>query len=243
MKRILICFSYKGTNFAGYQIQNNGRTVQEDLQNAIKQVINQDVKLIVSGRTDAKVHAIRQYAHFDCDITFDATKLVFPLNDILPNDIKVISTKEVDCNFNANFDVKKKTYMYVLKCGEVSPMEYDLVSQCDFELDIDKMRVSSSDLIGLHNFKSFCASKTSVKTFEREIYDIQIVKEGDYLKFFVTGNGFLYNMVRIIVGTLVDIGRGKLSPQTIKTMLSSDNRNVGGRTAQPQGLYLYDVEY
>lgn len=244
MKRILICFSYNGSAYSGYQTQKNAKSVQQTIEDALSKKLSQTIKLTATGRTDAGVHALCQYAHFDADIKFDAEKIVKIAKVVLPQDIVVYSAKQVPNDFNARFDVKKKTYMYVFsKNKKLLPFEHNLATFLDIEVDVQKMQNASQMLLGQHDFRAFCSSGTTVVDFVRTIYDIKIENTQDYLKFFVSGNGFLYNMVRIIVGTLIDIGSGKLDPSCLEKMLSTGKRELGGKTAKPNGLYLYDVEY
>ena len=244
MRRLLLCLSYKGTNYHGFQIQNNGNSVQGELEKAIKQITNENITVFPSGRTDAGVHALKQYVHFDTNSNIKCQNLVNALNTFLPVDIKVNDITEVDDTFHARYNVKKKTYMYVLYKGKVlNPLVADLVAPLEYKIDIEKVRMAKELLKGEHNFKAFCSSGTSVTDFVRTIYDISLEEKDDYIIIKVTGNGFLYNMVRIIVGTLVDIGRGKLEPSIIEKMLQTGDRSLGGSTAKGQGLYLYNVEY
>ncbi len=244
MRRILICFGYKGTGYAGYQKQPGKNTIQEKLENAIQSVTKEKITVFASGRTDAGVHAIKQYAHFDTQSRIKTEKIVEALNTFLPQDIRVFSAKEVDENFNARFNAKKKTYIYVFSTQQVlNPLFYDMATELKYKLDFDKVEQAMNMLKGEHNFKAFCSSGSSVENFERTIFDFSLQKQGDYLVFKVTGNGFLYNMVRIMIGTIVDVGRGKLELDNIQKMFETGERKYGGKTVSANGLYLYDVEY
>lgn len=244
MKRVLICFGYKGTLYSGYQKQPSKITVQEILEKAIQKVINEKTTIYSSGRTDAGVHAIKQYAHFDTNSNVSMQKLPQAINTFLPGDIRVFEAKIVDDNFHARYNVKKKTYIYVLSNSNVvSPLFYDMVTPLKYQLDMQKVNDAIKIIKGKHNFKAFCSSGTSAKDFDREIFDIQVIEQSNYLVFKVTGNGFLYNMVRIIVGTLIDIGRGRIQLENIDKMFKTGDRSLGGKTLPARGLYLFDIEY
>lgn len=244
MKRILLTLSYKGTNYCGFQIQNNGISIQQVLENALEKLFLKPIKVYASGRTDAGVHALKQKVHFDCEISFSIERLSMAINNFLPNDIRVLDAIEVPQDFHARFSAKRKTYMYVFTKGQiVSPILYDLVSKLDFNVNIQTMQKESLKLLGEHDFTAFCASNSGAKDFVKTIYDITIEEKSNYLIFKICGSGFLYNMVRIIVGTFIDIGRGKLPTDVIDKMLESGDRRIGGMTADAKGLYLYDVNY
>ncbi|MBQ3493797.1 MAG: tRNA pseudouridine(38-40) synthase TruA [Clostridia bacterium] len=242
--RILIKFAYNGSNYSGYQKQDNAASIQQTIEQAFSEKLGQQIKLCASGRTDAKVHALCQCAHFDCDIKFSPEKFVEIAKCILPEDIVVYQAKQVADDFDARKDVKRKTYMYVYaKKRERIPFTYNFAPFLERCVNIEKMKLASKQLLGTNNFKAFCASGSQVKTFERTIYSVDIEDTTDFLTFKITGNGFLYNMVRIIVGTLMDIGSGLLEEGAIQKMLKTGDRKHGGRTAKAQGLYLFDVEY
>ena len=242
--RILLNISYNGSKFCGFQKQNNGVSIQSELENALQKVCNEQISVTPSGRTDAKVHAINQCVHFDTQSKIAMQKMPQAVNTFLPPDIRVNEAKQVDGDFHARKSVKKKTYMYVFsKSKIISPFEYDFVSPLEYDVDVNLIETMSKNLLGTHNFKAFCSSGTSATSFERTIYDVTVEEKENKLIFKITGNGFLYNMVRIIVGTLVDVGRGKLPTNTIQKMLETGDRNLGGKTAKPNGLYLYNIEY
>ena len=214
MRRILLTIEYDGTNYSGWQKQPNVKTVQEEIEKAIMQSLNQKVEVYGSGRTDAGVHALNQKAHFDLALPVPISKLSEILNNVLPDDIVIKKAEEV-----TRVGVVKKP------------------------LDIDKMRECASLLVGEHDFQGFCSANTATDNFVRTIYDITIAREGEFIKVDVSGSGFLYNMVRIIVGTLVDFSLGRLSLEDIKCALASGDRSKSGQTMSPHGLYLKDVEY
>lgn len=242
--RILICFSYNGALYSGYQKQNNAKSVQQTIEDALTQKLGQQITLTATGRTDAGVHALCQYAHFDANITFPAEKIVQIAKAVLPEDIKIYSATQVADDFHARKNVKKKTYMYVFnKNAKLIPFLKDTAAFLETDVDLQKMQVASKSLLGQHDFRAFCSAGSSVKDFVRTIYSVDIEQNDESLVIKVCGNGFLYNMVRIIVGTLVEIGTGKLNMDCIEKMLKTGDRTFGGKTAKPQGLYLFTVEY
>ncbi len=245
MRNILLEISYKGTNYKGFQRQKNTQeTIENYLAVAIKNVFCEDVKITASGRTDAGVHALKQCINFQTSKNIDVKIIPRALNTYLPQDIRVNDAKEVDENFNARFSTKKKTYMYVVRQSEIaSPILWDMVTHCQYSLDEQKINECVKKIIGTHNFKAFSSANTDVKDYERTIYNFTFEKKDNFLIFKITGNGFLYNMVRIIIGTILDISRGNLDIEIIDKMFETGERAIGGKTAKPNGLYLYNVEY
>lgn len=245
MRNILLELSYKGTNYKGFQRQKNTQeTIENYLANAIKNVFCEDVKITASGRTDAGVHALKQCVNFKTSKNIQTQNIPRALNTYLPQDIRVKNAKEVDENFSARFSAKKKTYLYVVRQGEIaSPILWDMVANYPYKLDEQKIDDCVKKFVGTHNFKAFASSNTDVKDFNRTIYNFTFQKKDNFLIFKITGNGFLYNMVRIIIGTILDIARGKLDIDIIDKMFETGDRSIGGKTAKPNGLYLYDVEY
>ena len=223
MRRVLIKIEYDGREFYGFQKQAGKRTIQEELENALFKLTGEKIEVFASGRTDRGVHALDQAVHFDLNQTIPAKNIIVALNNLLPNDISVNSARYVKDDFNSRFDIKSKTYVYkIYNSNKKSAILADRSVFINYNLDIEKMIEASKLLIGKHNFKGFCASDTKVTNFEREIFDISIKKRGKYLTFEVTGSGFLYNMVRIIVGTLIDVGRGNLSNNDIEKALKTE---------------------
>ena len=243
MKNILVGVSYLGTNYSGWQRQDNALGIQEVIENAFEEITNQKVEIFASGRTDAGVHAIEQC--FSCKTKFaDVKKLPLALNSKLPSDIRILWSKEVDDNFHARYSAHKKTYTYRVKEGNIeSPFDTNTCAYVPYKLNLDKMVDASKYIIGEHNFKAFCSSGTSVPNFTRIIYHFNIKKDGDLYTFEICGNGFLYNMVRIIVGTMVDVGRGKMCPEKIPEIINSKDRANAGKTMPAKGLMLKCVEY
>lgn len=246
MKKILLTIQYDGTNFCGWQTQKNGRSVQSVLEEALSNLLNEKITLYASGRTDSGVHAIAQTAHFETSSNFDIKKLPIAVNSKLPSDVAVLKAKYVSKNFHARFSVKKKTYLYRTyfsnfplplfenKKLKIPPRILD---------NFDKITEAKNYLIGTHNFKAFCSSQTQTQSFERTIFDIKIKKSKNNLDFYITGNGFLYNMVRIIVGTLLAVGEGKILPSDLPKIIKSQDRTKAGKTLPPYALYLFNVKY
>ncbi len=242
--RILLTISYDGTDFCGYQIQPNGRTVEEVLNTAIETLTGKKVKSVASGRTDSGVHALCQKVHFDTDFAIPPEKFANALNPLLPKDVKVIKSQRVADTFNARFSSKKKTYRYSLFIASVEePLETRYKALINFTPDIELMKKGAKIIEGEHDFKCFLASGSSVKDTVRTVYSIKIVKSGKHIDIYVTGNGFLYNMVRMIAGALVKVGEGKLSLDSLQEMISSGERKNKIVTMPAKGLTLYEVNY
>lgn len=242
--RILLKIAYDGTDFFGYQVQPNKRTVESELKRCLDNLLGEDVKLVASGRTDSGVHALSQCVHFDTQTKIPIKNIKDALNSVLPSDLRVISSKKVSNDFSARYSCKKKTYRYSCYLSKTqNPLLERYKTLVEYPLDIEKMKEVVSILEGEHDFKCFLKTGSSVKTTVRTIYSIKIVKKGSSLDFYVTGNGFLYNMVRIIVGTLLAVGEGKLDLERVKTALNSGNRTLLGKTASAKGLCLYRVNY
>ena len=242
--RILLTVSYDGTDFCGYQIQPNGRTVEEVLNTAIEKLTGEKVKSIASGRTDSGVHALCQKVHFDTNFSIPPEKFKNALNSLLPPDVKVISSKKVSADFNARYSAKKKTYRYSLYVGDFEePLYQRYKTLINFTPDISLMKKAGALIEGERDFKCFLASGSSVKDTVRTVYSIKVVKKGRFIDIFVTGNGFLYNMVRMIAGALVRVGEGKLSLDELNEILLTGERQNKIVTMPAKGLTLYNVNY
>ncbi len=244
MRNIKITVEYKGTQYFGWQKQDGKPTVQGELERALFSLTGKETEVFGSGRTDRGVHALGQVANFEIKNQIPLKNLKIALNDLLPSDIRVLKAEEESKNFNARFSAKRKTYEYLVQVGgQRRATKADLVGFYTFSVDLKKMQQAAKLFVGKHNFRGFCSADTTVTNFEREIFDLKISKQGRLFKFDVTGNGFLYNMVRIIVGTLLDVGRGKLTEESVKKALSTGERKYAGITMEPCGLYLKDVRY
>ena len=241
--RYLMTFSYDGSNFYGYQVQNNKRTVQDEIEKCLTKINgNKKVKIVGSGRTDRGVHAMGQRAHFDFK-EMDVKRLHTSLNKLLPNDIYIRKVELVNEDFHARFDVVKKEYIYKINMGEYNPIKYNYEYQLNCQLDISKMKKAAKYLIGEHNFKSFTKTDEEKDDYVRTIYDIKFEEINNVLTITFIGSGFLRYMVRNMVGLLVDVGLGKVdSEETIKILESCD-RTKAGKTFSPNGLYLNKVYY
>ena len=244
MRNICLVLEYVGANYHGFQKQKNGISIQEVLENVIFDVTHEKSNVTPSGRTDKGVHALNQVVNFLTNSTIPAEKFKTVLNLYLPKDIKVKKSFEVDFKFNSNKDAKEKTYEYKIFCGEeLSAFDEDRCLLCKYKLDIKKMNIASMKFLGKHDFSSFVASNYTTKTTIRTIFDSHFEERDGYLYYVVTGNGFLYNMVRIIVGTLIEVGRGKMPIHKIDELLLGGKRQEAGKTVSPSGLYLKNVKY
>ena len=244
MKRIKLTIEYDGSLYCGWQKQPLQKTIQGEIENAILKTIGQSVEVFGSGRTDAGVHAFNQTAHFDLDVPVPVYKLKDILNGALPADITIKEAQEVESDFHARFSIKEKTYLYKIYNGEEK--NAFLARQMAFikkHLDIEKMIEASKLIVGKHDFRGFCSANTNATDFVREVFDINIKQDGKYISIEVCGNGFLYNMVRIIVGTLVDYSLEKISLQDIKMAIEKGDRSKSGQTMPAHGLYLKETNY
>lgn len=245
--KILLTIEYFGKNYAGWQRQKNALSVQEVLEDKLSALLQTPIKIWGSGRTDSGVHALGQKAHFVYDGTFPIGKLSVAINSTLPSDIRVLDAQIVDDAFHAQYDAKRKTYLYKLYVSRtLHPIKNDTSAQIPYDesyLDFDKMQKACIDLIGEHDFKGFASAGSGIENTVRTIYTAKITKVNEDITLEICGSGFLYNMVRIIAGTLVYIGIGRLPQTAIKDVLDSGIRKKAGKTYPPQGLYLFNVEY
>lgn len=243
-RNIKLTIEYDGTHYHGWQIQKNAVSVQETLSKAIKRLTGEDVIPDGSGRTDSGVHAYGQVANFKTQSKIPAEKFSRALNIYLPDDISIKSSEEADPGFHARFSAKGKHYRYmVLNRPSRSALWAHRAWNVRGGLDLDAMNEAARYFLGYHSFKAFCAAGHQVKTFERTIFYSKWIRDGDFLIFDTKGDGFLYNMVRIMVGSMVDIGKGRFEPVIIKDAIESGQRNCVGVTAPPPGLYLVEVYY
>lgn len=245
MKRFKCLVSYDGTNFSGYQVQPKKRTVQGELEYALKKLHKgADIKVSASGRTDAGVHAKGQVIHFDSELNIPLPKWDIALNSLLPDDIAVMSTEEAVDGFHARFDAKGKEYRYFIRLSAMrDPFSRNYAFQFPYLLNVSAMKEAAAYLLGTHDFTSFCSAKTEVEDRVREIREIDIIEGQNSLEFRFVGNGFLYNMVRILVGTLIEVGTGERNPNSMVEILAKKDRTYAGKTAPSHGLYLWEVFY
>ncbi|MDQ0163991.1 tRNA pseudouridine(38-40) synthase TruA [Bacillus alveayuensis] len=243
--RLKCIISYDGSSFNGFQIQPNERTVQGELQAALtKMHKGREIKVYGSGRTDRGVHAVGQVIHFDTDLNIPIDKWPVALNALLPNDILVIEAKVADDDFHARIHARKKEYRYFVHCSRLpNVFKRNYAHHVPYQLNVAKMVEASQYLLGTHDFSSFCSAKTDVEDKVRTLYQIDIWTNEDEVIFRFIGNGFLYNMVRILVGTLLEVGLEKRSPSEIKKILEAKDRRTAGKTAPGKGLYLWRVYY
>ncbi|MBQ2138044.1 MAG: tRNA pseudouridine(38-40) synthase TruA [Erysipelotrichaceae bacterium] len=242
--RYKVILAYDGRNYAGFQSQKNATAIQDVVEGAIERVFSEKIRIIMSSRTAAGVHAYGQVFHFDTDKEKDEGKLKFSLNSLLPDDIHVVEVKKVSRDFHARYSVKKKTYEYLINLGEYDVFLKGRAFQCFYKLDVDLMKEGAKLFLGEHDFSSFNTS--SLKEYHnqvRNITEFSITRKKDILKIRVTSSGFLRNMVRIMVGTLIDLGRGKKSLDDIKDMLEHPCKSTRRYNADPNGLYLVKIFY
>ena len=245
MRNIKLVIEYDGKEFNGWQKQPNKLNIQGTIEKAIETITKEKVDLIASGRTDAGVHALGQVANFKTNSNIPIDKFAIAINSNLKKSIIIKSAEEVDERFHSRLSCKKKTYRYIINNSKYGTAIYRNLETCIKEkLDIEKMKEAIKYFEGEHDFKAFKASGTSSKSSVRTIYKAEVIeKENDRIYIELTGNGFLYNMVRIIVGTLVEVGIGKIKPEDIKKIIESKDRKNAGKTLPPQGLYLLKVDY
>ncbi|MFJ7729975.1 tRNA pseudouridine(38-40) synthase TruA [Neobacillus sp. NPDC097160] len=245
MQRYKCIISYDGSGFSGYQVQPNKRTVQKVLEAVLaKMHKGNPVKVTGSGRTDAGVHAKGQVIHFDSPLLIPEEKWEAALNSMLPEDISVLAVINVDASFHARFDAVGKEYRYVLYLSSIrDPFQRNYACRYPYPLNLGLMKEASKYFLGTHDFTSFCAAKTEVKDKIRTIETIDFIMEDSYLTLRFVGNGFLYNMVRILVGTLLAVGSGDMKPEEIPGILEKKDRRFAGKTAPANGLYLWEVHY
>ena len=243
-RRILLTVSYDGTNYAGWQLQENAVAVQQRLEEALQKLTGEFIRVTGASRTDAGVHALGQRVHFDTHSRIPADKYPFALNTCLPPDIRVLEGKEVSGDFHARFDAKGKRYTYrIHNAPHASAIYRNISAHIPQKLDMTRMRQALPDLLGTHDFAAFQASGGTAKTTIRTLTDVQLEKTGDEITLTVFGNAFLYNMVRIIAGTLTDIGMGRKEPDAFRRALQTLDRLELGITAPACGLELTRVYY
>lgn len=245
MRNIKLTIEYDGKEFNGWQKQPSKLNIQGTIEQAIKTITGEDVDLQASGRTDAGVHALGQVANFKTNSNIPIEKMSIAINCNLKKSIRIVKAEEVEERFHSRLSCKRKTYRYIINNGEIPSAIYrNLETHIPYKLDIEKMKQAVKYFEGEHDFKAFKASGTSSKSSIRTIYKAEVIKmPNNRIYIELTGNGFLYNMVRIIAGTLVDVGTGKIKPEDIEKIIESKDRTNAGKTLPPQGLYLVCVNY
>ena len=244
MKRVKLVVAYDGTAYHGWQIQPGARTIEGELNRTLSELLQEKIQVIGASRTDSGVHALCNVAVFDTDTRIPAEKLSYALNQRLPEDIRIQSSCEVEADFHPRHCDSRKTYEYRILNREFPLPTKRLYAHFTYvPLDVSKMEKAASYLIGEHDFKSFCATAAVVETTVRTLYEATVGRENDEIVIRVCGNGFLYNMVRIIAGTLMEVGRGNLEPEGMKKILEAKDRTVAGPTAPACGLTLVKYEF
>ena len=244
MRRIMLVVAYEGTHYHGWQLQPNGITIEGVLNEALGRLLGEEIVVIGASRTDAGVHSYGNVAVFDTNTRIPAEKLAYALNQRLPEDIVVQRSCEVAPDFHPRHCESRKTYEYrILNRKMPLPMRRRDTYFYYYDLDVERMQRAAELLTGEHDFKSFCATAAVVETTVRTIYELRVSREDDVIAIRVTGSGFLYNMVRIIAGTLIEVGAGKRSPESIREILEARDRTAAGPTAPAHGLTMIGIEY
>ncbi len=242
--KVKLTLEYDGTDFSGWQAQPRHRTVQGTLEAALYRLVGQEVRVEGAGRTDAGAHALGQVASLKLETTIPAGRLAQALNPLLPGDVRVLRSEAVDEDFHARFSATGKVYRYVILPRDAqSPLHRHRAWQISTKVDVGRIAAALPLLVGTHDFRAFCAANGSAATTVRTIREAKITTEGDFVAIEFCGNGFLYHMVRIMMGALVAVGRGKVDPSAITGALRSGCRPLAFITAPAHGLYLVAVEY
>ncbi|WP_347994983.1 tRNA pseudouridine(38-40) synthase TruA [uncultured Eubacterium sp.] len=244
MKRVKLIIAYDGTNYCGWQIQINGITVEEVLNKAISELTGVETAVIGASRTDSGVHAMGNVAVFDTESKIPGEKFSFALNQRLPNDIRIQKSEEVPLEWHPRFCNSTKTYEY-----KILNRKFDMPTQRLYThfvympLNVEKMKEAAKYIVGEHDFASFCSSGSQVESTVRTVYRLEVDKNDDVISIIISGNGFLYNMVRIIVGTLIKVGLGVYPPEYVKEIIEAKDRNAAGPKAPACGLMLVNIDY
>lgn len=244
MAKIKSIVHYNGSRYKGFQIQPNQITIQGEIEKALEKTFHKKIKIVAAGRTDRGVHSLGQVISFDVDTTIDIGNLPRVINYHLPEDISIMESEYVDDDFSARFSAKSKVYKYLIYNYKYESGFYDSLSyNYPHYLDIERMKKAVEPIIGTFDFSSFMGRDSNVKDAIRTIYSIDIKRDGRFVEITFHGKSFLRNMIRIIVGSLCDIGRGKLETDFLKESLEKKDRKMAGYTAPPSGLYLMEVRY
>lgn len=244
MKRVMLVVAYDGTDYHGWQVQPGVPTIEGELNKALNDLLGEEISVTGASRTDSGVHALCNAAVFDTDTKIPAEKLSYALNQRLPEDIRIQRSMEVVGDFHPRHCSSKKTYEYrILNCEFPIPTQRRYSHFTYVHLDVEKMQEAANYLVGEHDFKSFCAIGGTTETTIRTIYTLSVKRQGNEITIRVCGNGFLYNMVRIIAGTLMEAGRGSFEPERMKDILEARDRSAAGPTAPARGLTLTDYEW
>ena len=244
MRRIKLVVAYDGTEYCGFQVQNNGPTIEGELNKVLSELFKEDIRVIGASRTDSGVHAYCNVAVFDTQARMPAEKMVYAINQRLPEDIRVQESSEVAADFHPRHTDSRKTYEYrIYNAAVQNPMKRRYALWNYYKLDVEKMKEAATHLVGEHDFKSFCSADTQVESTVRTVYEVAVTQSGEDIVISVSGNGFLYNMVRIIAGTLLEVGKGRIEPNEMPRILEAKNRQASGPTAPPHGLTLVKYEF
>lgn len=244
MRNIKLTIEYDGTKYSGWQRQKNSVSIQQCIEEAIMAITGKETAITGSSRTDAGVHAKGQVANFLTESTITCEKLPFAINSKLPKDICILESEDMPIDFHSRYDCKGKRYSYTILNRRVPPAYMrSYVAHCPYVLDYEAMTSAIEGFKGTHDFAAFRSTGSSVKTSIRTVRDIQLAKQGEIIRLYIEADGFLYNMVRIIAGTLIDVGLGKISPSSIPDIIGSRDRDMAGNTAPAAGLCLEKVFY
>lgn len=244
MKRVRLTVAYDGTSYHGWQIQDNGNTVEEELNRALSELFGEKIEVIGASRTDSGVHALGNVAVFDTESQMAVFKMAYALNQRLPEDIRIQKSEEVPLDWHPRRCESRKTYEYRIYRGEFPMPVKRLYSHFTYHaLDVGKMQEAAACLVGEHDFKSFCQTGAQVESTVRTVYSVELEEQGAELVIRICGSGFLYNMVRIIAGTLLEVGQGKREPEAMLEILAARERSAAGPTAPAKGLTLIKYEF
>lgn len=242
--RVKLVVAYEGTNYCGWQIQPNGITIEQVLNETLSSLLGEEITVTGASRTDAGVHSLGNVAVFETHTKMPAEKISFALNQRLPEDIVVQESCQVPEDFHPRFSKSRKTYEYrILNCRFRQPLERRTSYFYHYPLDVSAMQKAAAYLVGEHDFTSFASVHAQTNTYVRMIYALDVVREGDMIRIRVQGNGFLYNMVRIIAGTLIQVGAGIKKPEDMESILAGKDRELAGPTAPAHGLTMIGLEY
>lgn len=242
--RVKLVVAYEGTNYCGWQIQPNGMTIEQVLNETLSSLLGEEITVTGASRTDAGVHSLGNVAVFETHTKMPAEKISFALNQRLPEDIVVQESCQVPEDFHPRFSKSRKTYEYrILNCRFRQPLERRTSYFYHYPLNVSAMQKAAAYLVGEHDFTSFASVHAQTNTYVRTIYALDVVREGDMIRIRVQGNGFLYNMVRIIAGTLIQVGAGIKKPEDMESILAGKDRELAGPTAPAHGLTMIGLEY
>ena len=244
MKRYRLKVAYDGTNYCGWQVQPNEVTIEGVLNETLSDLLNEDIEVVGASRTDSGVHSDGNYCIFDTETHIPAEKIGYALNQRLPEDISIVKSDEVDENWHPRYQNSMKTYQYTIINRDMPDPVRRLYTYFTYsKLDVDKMKEAARFLVGEHDFAAFCSTGSQVENTVRTIESLEVTQNGDEIAIIAKGNGFLYNMVRIIAGTLLEVGEGKLEPSDMEDIIASKDRGKAGKTAVARGLRLVEIRY